>query len=38
MKQFYFILLLIGTTISAQNNITFSVDMSGQTFTQPYVS
>jgi len=38
MKQIYFILLFIGTTISAQNNITFSVDMSGQTYSQPYVS
>ncbi|MDG4715864.1 T9SS type A sorting domain-containing protein [Winogradskyella marincola] len=38
MKHIYFILLLIGTTVSAQNNITFSVDMSGQTFTTPYVS
>lgn len=38
MKHIYFILLLVGTTVSAQNNITFSVDMSGQTFTTPYVS
>lgn len=38
MKHIYFILLLICTTVSAQNNITFSVDMSGQTFTTPYVS
>lgn len=30
--------LMIGTVTFAQSNITFSVDMAGQTFTQPYVS
>ncbi len=30
--------LLISFAITAQNNITFSVDMTGQSFTQPYVS
>ncbi len=39
MKKIYFLLCLFASiSISAQQNITFSVDMTGQTFTQAYVS
>lgn len=39
MRKIYFLLCLLSTSvISAQQNITFSVDMAGQTFTQAYVS
>lgn len=39
MKKIYFLLCLLASiSISAQQNITFSVDMTGQTFTQAYVS
>lgn len=39
MKKITFLIcLLLAVSMSAQQNITFSVDMSGQTFTQAYVS
>lgn len=39
MKKLYFLAcLFVVLTVSAQSNITFSVDMTGQTFTTAYVS
>ena len=39
MKKLYFLIFLLSSFgLSAQSNITFSVDMSGETFTQPYIS
>jgi hypothetical protein len=39
MKKLYFLIFLLSSFgLSAQNNITFSVDMSGQSFTQAYIS
>ena len=39
MKKLYFLIFLLSAVgLSAQNNITFSVDMSGQSFTQAYIS
>ena len=39
MKKLYFLIFtLYNLLVSSQSNITFSVDMTGQTFTQAYVS
>ena len=39
MKNIYFFIFMLSSLlVTAQSNITFSVDMTGQTFTQAYVS